>query len=47
MDNTSNCNPIDVQEAEEIGLKLANNLSDFVLNFDLSSLQFDAQKMYE
>ena len=47
MKGANNCNAIDVQEAEELGVKLANNLSDYVLNFDLSSLQFDARKMYE
>lgn len=46
MDKTTDCNPIEIQEAEELGMKIVDNLNEFVLNFNVNELQFDVEELY-
>ena len=41
------CSQVDVQQIEEMGMELAQNVKDYVVNVDITNIQFDAVQMYE
>lgn len=41
------CNEVDVQEMEQAGLDIYNQVNDFVQNVDITNIQFDIVKLYE
>ena len=45
--NSFNEELFDVQQIEEMGMELAQNVKDYVVNVDITNIQFDAVQMYE
>lgn len=37
------CSQVDVEQIEEIGMQLAQNVESFVMNIDITNIQFDAE----
>lgn len=41
------CQEVDVQQIEQAGIDIVNQVNDFVMNVDVTNLQFDVAKLYE
>ena len=41
------CSEFEIQQAEEISIKMAETVQDMAMNVDLTNLQFDAHSLYE
>ena len=47
MGEPGNCENVDVSELEQSGVELAETLTDYVMNVDLTNNQFNLVKLYE
>ena len=41
------CSQLDVEQVESIGLAMAQQVQDMVVNVDMSNMQFDLDAMYQ
>ena len=41
------CCQVDIQEIEELGVSLVSNVRDYVMNVDITNIQFDPVHIYE
>lgn len=45
--STIDCNQVDIDQIEQAGTAIINNIQEMVLNIDLRDAQFDIDKLYE
>ena len=41
------CNQVDIQQMEQSGLDVIEAVNDFVMNIDVTDVQFDLTKLYD
>ena len=45
--DTIDCSQVDVKEIEQMGIDVFKNVENFVMNIDITNVQFDPHQMYE
>lgn len=45
--DTIDCSQVDVKEIEQMGIDVFKNVENFVMNIDITNIQFDPHEMYE